>query len=214
MDAGLQLVLVLTCSGLWQRAERPPAARAVQGNTALHHAVREGHKGVIALLIRWGRRIIGLAYWHGGGSYADRNPKFVATFILLCLLCLLWPHVCLLYHADRKKANLNTRNLLKSDYASGNWTRWVPPAFTPQPINLVQHSLQTSSLMMDDLVCGLTLALQWRAAAAAVAPDAAACGGRVGGGGACGDAAQASKWSSSPALPARVDLRVACSVTF
>ena len=67
--------------------------------------------------------------------------------------------------------------------------------------------MQTSSLMMDDLVCGLTLALQWRAAAAAVAPDAAACGGRVGGGGAGGDAAQASNWSSSqlPALPARVD---------
>ena len=70
-------------------------------------------------------------------------------------------------------------------------------------ISLVQHSLQTSSMMMDDLVCGLTLALQWRAAAAAVAPDAAACGGRVGGGGACGDAAQASKWSGSPACSRR-----------
>jgi len=84
---------------------------ALQGSSALHHAVREGHQGVVQLLLRCAR----IRTWSGqvvAVPFCAAAPQCHYSPTLLC----------------RNKANPNVRNFNKSEYASGNWIRCAWPA--------------------------------------------------------------------------------------
>lgn len=195
-------------------ADAWPRHQRLQGNSALHHAARGGHKGVVTLLVRCG----GATPRHAARTCGV--PPNAARLPSRCVD----PHVPAsrspmhaLAHAPcqrtahptqptalrvrRKKANPNTRNFNKSEYASGNWLRWAPAcaagggACTTVPVGRMEvcegwASWQAAAcprwraqLPRRLLACPPPRACpQRRQAAAAAAPDAAARGG---GGGGC-----------------------------
>lgn len=104
-----------------------PEHLLLQGNSALHHAARGGHKGVVTLLVR-------CAGLRPGCSARSRSREVAGRLGLLAHHPLVAPPCALVIPTHvlcSQKASPNTRNFNKSEYASGSWLRCGLLCLTP-----------------------------------------------------------------------------------